>query len=138
MWLHEGKEYTADDVPKDAVGFVYLITNKENGMKYIGKKKFYRTIKRPPLKGKKRKRIEIVQSDWEEYVGSNNETKLLKEEHGLGIFKREIIHICSSLGVMSYLEAKEQFDRDVLLRDDYYNGIIQCRINHKHVKALWK
>ncbi len=29
---------------------------------------------------------------------------------------------------MSYLEAKEQFDREVLLKDDYYNGIINVRI----------
>ena len=35
---------------------------------------------------------------------------------------------CESRGVMSYLEAKEQFDREVLLNDDYYNGIINVRI----------
>ncbi len=29
---------------------------------------------------------------------------------------------------MSYLEAKEQFDRRVLETDDYYNGIINVRV----------
>jgi len=26
--------------------------------------------------------------------------------------------------------------RHVLLRDDFYNGIVQCRIHHSHVKIL--
>ena len=29
---------------------------------------------------------------------------------------------------MSYLEAKEQFDREVLLTNEYYNGIINVRV----------
>ena len=29
---------------------------------------------------------------------------------------------------MSYLEAKEQFDRRVLETDEYYNGIINVRV----------
>ena len=37
---------------------------------------------------------------------------------------------------MSYLEAKEQFDRGVLLSDKYYNGIINCKIHRSHVKEL--
>ena len=135
MWLFQGKEFTQEDVKPEHVGFVYLIETPD-GMKYIGKKKFIKKVTRPPLKGKKRKRISYIPSDWMEYVGSNDDTKLLKEQHGLGHFKRTILHLCKSLGAMSYLEAKEQFDRDVLLRDDYYNGIIQCRINHRHLKEL--
>ena len=51
MWTYKGK--AVDTVSEDYVGFVYLITNKINGKKYIGKKlaKFKKT--RPPLKGKK-------------------------------------------------------------------------------------
>jgi len=29
---------------------------------------------------------------------------------------------------LAYYEAKEQFDREVLLREDYYNGMINLRI----------
>ena len=36
------------------------------------------------------------------------------------------------------MEAKEQFDRDVLLSDNYYNGIINCRIGAQSVKNLKK
>jgi len=39
---------------------------------------------------------------------------------------------------MSYIEAREQFDRRVLERDDYYNGIINVRVggSDKLRKAL--
>jgi hypothetical protein len=46
------------------------------------------------------------------------------------------LHLCMSKGEMSYLEAKEQFDRDVLLSSEYYNGIINCKIHRNHVKRL--
>ena len=39
---------------------------------------------------------------------------------------------------MSYIEAREQFDRRVLETDEYYNGIINCRVggSDKLRKAL--
>ena len=43
-------------------------------------------------------------------------------------FTREILYYCTSRGELSYLEAKEQFDRQVLLTDQYYNGIINVRV----------
>ena len=36
MWYYEGKEFTSDMIG-DNIGFVYIITNKQNGMKYVGK-----------------------------------------------------------------------------------------------------
>jgi len=38
-WMFQGEPLM--EVPKDASGFVYLIIDKENGMKYIGKKSFW-------------------------------------------------------------------------------------------------
>ena len=35
-WTYKGK--TVDSIPDDYEGFVYLITNTTNNMKYIGKK----------------------------------------------------------------------------------------------------
>jgi len=139
MWLYENKKFEpSDEDLKPFAGFVYLITENDTGMMYVGKKLFWKTIKRPPLKGKKRKRIETVQSDWREYFGSSDAVNLLVEEKGADAFTREILRLCKTKGEMAYHETKEQFDREVLLRDDYYNGIIHCRINHLAVKHLKK
>jgi len=135
MWLYQGKEFTSDQV-HNYKGFVYVLTDNINNKKYIGQKRFWKKITRPPLKGKKRKRRSLVESDWQDYHGSNEKIKLLVEAEGLSRFSREILHLCNSTGEMNYLEAKEQFDRSVLLSEEYYNGIIQTRIHASHVKSL--
>lgn len=135
MWYYEGKEFTSEDIG-EYMGFVYIITDKTNEKKYVGKKLFKSKRRLPPLKGKTRRRTKVVESDWQDYFGSSDEVKMLVEEHGRDNFHREILHLCDTKGVMSYLEAKEQFDRNVLLDDSYYNGIIQCKIHRSHVKKL--
>jgi len=135
MWYYEGEEFTSEMI-EDYVGFVYLITDLTNGKKYVGKKLFVSKRKLPPLKGKTRKRTVIKESDWKDYFGSSDEVKSLVESNGRDSFRREILHLCNSKGEMSYLEAKEQFDREVLLSDEYYNGIINCKIHRSHVKSL--
>ena len=125
-WFYKDKEITT--LPDDCEGFVYLITNKINNMKYIGKKLAKFKTTKPPLKGKKNKRRGYKESDWRDYWGSsdrlNEDVKELGEEN----FTREILYMCPSRGVASYLEAKEQFIRGVLETDEYYNGIINVRV----------
>jgi len=135
MWYYRDKEFTAEMIG-DSIGFVYIITNKNNDMKYIGKKFFWSTRKLPPLKGKSRKRTKIVESDWRDYHGSSEEVKRLLVEQGSDIFEREILHLCKSKGELSYIELLEQIERRVLLDDTYYNGIINVRINKSHLKSL--
>ena len=137
MWYYNGEEFTSEMIG-DYVGFVYIITDLSNDKKYVGKKTLVSKRRLPPLKGKTRKRTKIVESDWQDYYGSSEEVKLLVEERGRDQFKREILHLCKSKGEMSYLEMKEQFDREVLLRDDYYNEFIGGKIHSKHVSSLKK
>lgn len=136
-WHYKGEIFkpTEEDL-KEWIGFVYVITDLSNNKKYVGKKLFWSKKTLPPLKGKTRKRRSIIESDWKKYYGSSDLVKQLLNEHGEQNFHREILYFCKSKGEMGYLEAKEQFDRNVLLDDNYYNGIINCRIHRSHVKGL--
>jgi hypothetical protein len=126
QWTYQGN--IVEEIPESIIGFVYLITNLTTGRKYIGKKlaQFKRT--KPPLKGKKRKRKTTVESDWRDYWGSSESLQADVAALGPEQFTREIIYYCKSRSELSYLEAKEQFDRCVLETDDYYNGIINVRV----------
>ena len=136
-WYYDGVEFTSEMI-EDYIGYVYCITDLKNNKKYIGKKLFRSTRRLAPLKGKTRKRTVIKESDWQDYFGSSEEVKLLVSELGSDNFKREILHLCNTKGELSYMELKVQMEREVLLNDDYYNGIIQVRIHKSHVKNLKK
>jgi hypothetical protein len=102
----------------------------------VGKKTLLSTKRLPPLKGKTRKRTVKKQSDWRSYYGSSEEVKSLVESIGTDNFHREIIYLCKSKGAMNYLEAMEQFNRGVLISDEYYNEFIGVKIHSSHVKEL--
>ena len=131
-WQYNNDIFT-EELIGDNYGFVYIITNLTNNKKYIGKKFFY-SLKTKQVKGKKKKFK--VSSDWQTYYGSNtelqNDVKVLGETN----FTREIIHLCKSKGVCGYLEAKEQFTRNVLESDDYYNTWIMVRVRKSHLKGI--
>ena len=114
--------------PEYFYGFVYIIVNNVTNRKYIGKKQCLTTIKLRPLKGKKNKRHVEKETDWRSYCGSSEQ--LLKDIDSLGKdnFSFTIVKFCDSKSELAYSEAKLQFDNDVLLREDYYNGIINVRI----------
>lgn len=125
MWLYNGNEISSlEDCPSDAIGFVYKVTHNPSGKKYIGKKILHNKKKLPPLKGKKRKRIVVKESDWKTYYGSSDEVKeLLKETHESD-WKREILKFCTNKKQMSYWETKIQFAYGVLESDIYLNANI--------------
>ena len=136
-WLYQDKQI--DTLPDDCIGFVYLITNLENGKKYIGKKlaKFskttYKTVK---LKNGKKKRQKIkskIDSDWQTYYGSNEKLNQDVKNLGTDKFKREILHYCKSKSECSYIEAKLQFENRVLESNEWYNNYIQVRVHGSHI-----
>ena len=125
-WTYKGKEIT--EISDEYEGFVYLITNLTDNRKYVGKKLAKFKTTKPPLKGKKNKRRGYKESDWRDYWGSSDKLIADVEKLGANKFTREILYFCKSRGEMSYLEAREQFERRVLETDEYYNGIINVRV----------
>ena len=132
-WTYEGVEYT--ETPEEYQGFVYMITDTTNDKKYIGKKFFWKPKILPITKTRKRRVRTRVESDWRKYYGSSREVQDLVENVGTDKFKREILRLCKTKGECSYYEAKLQFEYDVLLRDDFYNEFIGCKIHSKHIKT---
>ena len=138
-WKYNGQE--VEGLPDACEGFVYLITCHTTGRAYIGKKfarhkktSYYQHTYKNGVK-KRRKRVEMRESDWRGYWGSSQE--LTRDLATLGVtnFTREILYYCASRSETTYMEAREQFLRNVLLSDQYYNGQIQCRINKRSLQS---
>jgi hypothetical protein len=129
-WIYNGSTFT-EDMIADYIGFVYIITNNVSNRKYIGKKIFHFT-RTKQINGKKKK-VKIP-SDWQSYYGSNDELNKDVKSLGKSNFTREILYLCSSKGECSYLEAKMQFNYNVLESDDFYNTWVMCRVRKSHIK----
>ena len=137
-WTYNNKPFDSDMIG-DYVGFVYEVYDTQTEMKYIGKKKFWSKVTRPPLKGKKNKRRSLKESDWKSYYGSSEVVKNLVENTGEWRFKRKIIRLCKTAGEMSYYEMKEQIENDVLLKpNEYHNAFVGGKIHRRHLNHLIK
>ena len=134
MWYYNNELFEL--TPEEYQGFVYQITELHTNKKYIGKKNFWKPKILPINKTRKRRVRTRVESDWKTYFSSSSQIQKLVEESGEEKFKREILKLCKTKGEMSYYEAKLQFENDVLLRDDYYNEFIGCKIHSKFIKDM--
>jgi len=133
-WIYQGRIFNdISDFPEDTYGFIYEVTHKPTGLKYIGKKVLYfernkklgkraleelrqeRKAKgiggRVPLKQKV-----ITESDWKDYYGSHpyikkyvKESKDLRQD-----FERKILDFVPSKKMLTYYECKHLFINDVL------------------------
>ena len=131
MWVYNDKEF--NETPDEFQGFVYMVTEKDTGKKYIGKKFFWKPKILPVTKSRKRRVRTRVESDWRTYYGSNKEVQALVESKGKYNYQREILRLCKTKGECSCYEAKLQFQYDVLLSDKFYNEFIGCKIHSKHI-----
>ena len=106
-WYYEEKPFESDNIG-DNYGFVYLIVNKTNHKKYIGRKYFWQF--RTP-RGKKRK--VKSESDWKNYYGSCPELKEDVDKLGRENFSRTILSLHKTKG-------KTNFGETSLLREIQY------------------
>ena len=116
--------------PVIAIGFIYEIENTIDNKKYIGKKQLFFRQTKKPLKGFKRKRRSITNSDWEVYTGSNNQLNADIKRLGKDKFKFTILQWCLTKTDLSYAELKHIVDAQALWLPNYYNSWIYCRIRN--------
>ena len=107
-------KYNGDIFDSDNIGnyfgFVYCITNKTTGRRYIGRKYLW-SFRTPP--GKKRRVKQ--ESDWKKYYGSCPELKEDIKKYGKEIFSREILSLHEAKGDCNYEETKQLFLNNVLM-----------------------
>ena len=126
-WLYDGKVFESEDI-KDYFGFCYILTDLENGMKYIGRKYFYSVRKKKGIRKKVRS-----ESDWKSYYSSSKKIQQMVLESGPNRFKREILSLYKKKGQVNYNETKLLFQHNVLEAVDeygkklYYNENIMNR-----------
>jgi len=132
MWTYNNEVF--NETPEEYQGFVYQITEKDTGKKYIGKKFFWKPKTLPITKTRKRRVKTRVESDWRTYYGSSKEVQELVESKGQDNYTKEILRLCKTKGECSYYEMKYQFEYDVRLKpDEYYNAFIGGKIHRRHV-----
>ena len=126
-WLYDGKVFESEDI-KDYFGFCYILTDLENGIKYIGRKYFYSVRKKKGIRKKVRS-----ESDWKTYYSSSKKIQQMVLESGPNRFKREILSLYKKKGQVNYNETKLLFQHNVLEAVDeygkklYYNENIMNR-----------
>jgi hypothetical protein len=147
-WLYNDIELSDEDIPTEAVGFVYKIIHVPTNKFYIGKKSLIST-RRIKL-GKKEltnlkeerklngisgrlpsKKNVVKESDWKGYFSSSD---WIKGEVKLGRasdFIREIIKFCPTKKSLSYWEVYYQFKYDVLTNEQSLNDNIGGRYYRK-------
>ena len=130
-WTFGGAPFLSENI-NNYFGFVYLITNLQNGRKYIGRKYFW-SFRKPA--GKKRKVKQ--ESDWKKYYGSCPELKDDLKLFGKESFSREILSLHETKGSCNFEETKQLFLNNVLSEalDEgvpaYYNSNILGRYMRK-------
>ncbi len=140
MWTYKGKEVSSlKDMPSGSFGFIYEVTHKPSGKKYLGKKQLiYRRKKKigkretEILKEEKKeagetnwwivpkKKVVEKESDWKTYCGSQSEVKALVKEDGLDSFDREILDYAFHKKDLTYKETKLLFQQEVLESGSVY------------------
>lgn len=125
MWLYNGEVIESiEQMPQNTFGFIYQATYLPTNEKYLGKKVLFFNRTLPPLKGTKRKRKVVKESDWPTYYGSHEKIKILLKENKQSEFQREILEFAFNKKHLTYLETKYLFCNNVLENEEYINDNI--------------
>lgn len=120
--------------PNQYIGFIYQITNKVTGKKYIGRKQLHskqrKQVKLVSDPNRTKTQIKTKQSDWKTYTGSSRQ--LNEEIAALGKHKFifEILSLHKSLSSLNYAEVYMLVTSNALTsyfrngEPAFYNGMI--------------
>lgn len=122
---------TWENIPEDItpyVGMFYEVQELDTGMIYLGIKRYWKKVRMKPLKGKKRKRIKMMESDWKTY---NTSSKIMQEKliKNPGNYRKIIKKNCLSITELKCEEAYEQLH--CYLSGNWhmlYNQVIHLRV----------
>ena len=135
-WHYKGSPFLSENID-GMYGFVYRITNLQNGRQYIGRKYFWQKRKpRSKVDGKRPRRV-TSESNWRIYYGSCPELKEDLKRFGKTAFKREILSVHPTAGKVNYEETRQLFVNNVLVEaltdgtPAYYNSNILGRYYRK-------
>lgn len=130
MWTYQNNQEF--EIPENASGYIYKITNLLDKREYIGRKllssnrKVRLTKKEKLLPENKRKTFKrvIKQTDWKDYWSSSDELKADVKQFGPENFKREILVFCTTKTDISFYEIYFQIKEDVLFTNSYNKNIL--------------
>lgn len=126
-WGHWTPPVGCENIPDNMLGFLYMITDKSTGKYYVGIKQVSKRIKRKPLKGKKRNRICMIESDWKSYCGSSGE---ISEEirNNESKYDFEILSFHDTKKDLKYAEAEYLVRNKCLFDPKCYNQMFNYRL----------
>ena len=131
IWKYSGKYITEiSDMPENSIGFIYKIRKKITGEFYIGRKSLYSHRTLPPLKGTKRKRKVVKESNWKEYQSSHAEVKKWDGDD----IEKFILRFCKTKKAMTYYELEEQIKHNVLYESHCLNDNILGKFFRKDLE----
>ena len=132
-WTYQGRVITSiSDMPEDTYGFIYEVTYKPSGVKYIGKKVLYfernKRLGKKALNALREERAEkglrgrvpikqkvISESDWIDYFGSQKEILTLSKEDNAGEnWEKRILQYVPNKKLLTYYETKYLFKNGIL------------------------
>lgn len=125
MWEYNNRTFFS--IPENAIGFIYLITNKVDKKIYIGrkmlisnrKKRLTKKEKLLPQNKRKTFKREIKETDWNNYWSSS--TDLISDVKKIGVdnFSREILLFCKTKTDVSFYETYFQIKYNILFVNSY-------------------
>mgnify|MGYP001205894459 FL=1 len=132
-WTHQGRVITSiNDMPTGTYGFIYEVTHKPTGVKYIGKKVLYfernKRLGKKALNALREERSEkgirgrvpskqkvISESDWSTYFGSQKEILALsKKDNSNKNWEKRILQFVPNKKLLTYYETKYLFKNGIL------------------------